>query len=351
MEQPAFRDSLLRSGLSTIDGTVLWWLARLLDVPLPERVTGADLFLRLQDTPPQGEPLRVFLFGGPDGVAHQARSRVNARSQGLEVVGSLSPGFGSIAELGRPECLQAINQAKPEFLVLSLGAIRAHEWIELHGQALRPCVVAHLGAVVNYEAGTVRRAPRWLQVTGLEWLWRTSQEPSLWRRYWRDGWRLVQLLVRRVLPHRWFLWRHRARLITSGGDPHLVRSEEPDGGVRLALKGAWHDGQCAPLRTALHEACAAGQAVTVDLAEATYVDSAVLGLLLLLHGHQGSVRRELRVVDASPTVRRLFHFHGAEFLLQRPAPSAPSVPTVRETVVAAVSPAAKPGVVSRAKQG
>jgi len=315
LENPAFRESMLRAGLSTLDGMVLLWLARLVGIPLPERVTGADLFVALQDGDRSLPPVKVFIFGGPDGVARLAQLKVNAKAQGVEVVGSLSPGYGPVDHLGRDEILAQINASGADFLVISLGAIKGHEWIEAVAGALTPSVISHLGAVVNYEAGTVRRAPRGFQVLGLEWLWRMTQEPALWRRYSRDGVRLVRLVATRLVPYRWFLMRHRDRLLGDGPAPTLRTHTEPGVRVVLQLEGAWTDSTSQGLRDGLRRAAQCGVPVSVDLAMTTYIDSAVVGLLMLLRGHLGTQGLGLTIHAASPTVRRILRYHCAEYLL------------------------------------
>jgi N-acetylglucosaminyldiphosphoundecaprenol N-acetyl-beta-D-mannosaminyltransferase len=233
----------------------------------------------------------------------------------------LSPGYGSVADLGRDEILAQINASGAEFLVVSLGAIKGHEWIETFSSALTPPVVSHLGAVVNYEAGTVKRAPRGFQRLGLEWLWRMGQEPALWRRYSRDGAQLAHLVLTRLVPYRVFLLRHRARLLRDGAPPVLHVEVEEGFRHLLRLQGAWAGETCQDLRDALLRAAEAGLPVTVDLAQATYIDSAIIGLLMLLRGHLSAQGQGLTVHGASPVVQRIFHYSCAEYLLDGPVPS------------------------------
>lgn len=191
----AFRRSLEASDLCVADGAPLVWLSRFLArSALPERVAGADVFQALAAHP--APPLRVYLFGGPPGVAQEAAATINARGSGLLCVGYDSPGFGDVASMSAPEQIDPINAARPDLLVVALGAQKGQAWILHNLYRLEVPVVSHLGAVVNFAAGRLARAPAWVAQGGFEWLWRIGQEPALWRRYTSDGWRLLGLVWR-----------------------------------------------------------------------------------------------------------------------------------------------------------
>ncbi len=194
----AFRRSVVDSDLSVADGMPLVWMSRLLGTPLPERVTGSDLFERLRNEPlpPGRSPIRVYFYGGPPGAAEAAARRLNAGSSAMVCVGYESPGFGSVEELSDAETIDRINARDADFLVVALGAVKGQAWIERNRGRLRVPVISHLGAVVNFEAGTVSRAPAWVRRAGLEWLWRIKEEPALWRRYGRDARALLGLARR-----------------------------------------------------------------------------------------------------------------------------------------------------------
>lgn len=195
----AFRQSVLQSDLSVADGMPILWLARRQGTPLPERVAGASLFEALRRGDGQavlGRPVKVFFFGGPPGVAERACQVLNAEyAQGgrMQGVGALCPGFGGVDDMSTPDVLDTINASGADFLVVALGAQKGQAWIVHNLARLQVPVVSHLGAVVNFVAGTVRRAPPAWQRWGLEWLWRIKEEPGLFKRYWRDGWGLWRL--------------------------------------------------------------------------------------------------------------------------------------------------------------
>ena len=278
----AFRGSVLRSDLSLVDGMPLVWIARLLGLPVRERVSGADLFESLQAH--TGPPVSVYLFGGPPGAAALAADAINRRCGGVRCVGFDTAGFGSVESMSSDEQMARINRSGARFVVVSLGAAKGQAWIERNAMRLEAPVLSHLGAVVNFAAGTVRRAPRWVQASGFEWLWRIRQEPALWRRYWHDGTQMLGLLATRVLPDAidGLRWRWFGRPEASPAQIELLPTA---GGRALRLGGDWRDERRLPaLRSALAQCAADGAPLRVDLAGVSAVGSAFSGLLLLAGG-------------------------------------------------------------------
>jgi len=308
-QDPVFRDSVLRSSLSLADGMPVVWLAKLLGLPFTDRVAGATVFERLRDQ--RVMPLGVFFFGGPDGVAQQAADVLNAGEGRMRCVGAYSPGFGTIEDMSTPAIIDRINASHADLLVVSLGAKRGQAWIEHNLAALDTPLVSHLGAVVNFVAGTVSRAPSLVGRLGLEWLWRIKEEPALWRRYWSDGMALVRLLTTRALPAALDARRLRA----ASAAPVL---QESDDGQRytLTLGGAWRDGALGELRTALARATAQPRRMHVVLRDDCSLDSAALGLLLLLYGHQSRTGMALSMDAGSASLRRTMRLQNVDFLLR-----------------------------------
>ena len=128
LADPEFRDSLLQSDLCTADGMPILWIARLLGVPLPGRVTGSDILERLAARR-SGEDLSVFLFGGPEGAADAAHHTLNAQSGGLRCAGSMYPGWGSVDDFSARPTIDAVNASGADFLVVSLGAVKGQAWL------------------------------------------------------------------------------------------------------------------------------------------------------------------------------------------------------------------------------
>ena len=300
-----FRRSIVHSDLSVADGAPIVWLARLLRIPVPERVAGSTLFEALRDG---SEPLAVYFFGGQEGAAARAMARLNQAGREVTCVGSEFPGFGSVEDMSRPEFIERINAARPDMLVVSLGARKGQAWIERNRQRLDVPVISHLGAVIDFTAGTQRRAPRWVQKSGLEWLWRIKERPELWRRYFRDGVALCGLVMTRVVP---LVVCRRRTAFSRGGELEVQDGTQT---VHLRLRGAWTRDGLGPLRYCLAKARDAGKDVGIDMGEVTRVDSAALGLLMLLEDHQRSRGRGFSITSLPGPVRRMFDCHGADYL-------------------------------------
>ncbi len=315
---PAFRASVLRTDFSTADGMPLIWLAAWMGIPLPERVAGSDAFDQLHQPRADGRVNTVFLFGGDDGVAETAHQALNAHTDGQAVgfasVGFIAPGRGPASALSRPAYLDAIRQAKPDFLLISLGAVKGHEWIDLNWPALDVPVVSHLGAVLNFHAKTVKRAPRWMQATGLEWVWRILAEPGLWRRYWSDGKTLAQLVWTCALPYR----RARRHWLGTAGTQTPAGSaawHTADGHTQVTLAGVLHTHNLGPLRQCLQQATTQPSAISIDCSQLKWLDSAAMGLLLLLAGHQIKLGQAYTFQGMSNELRAAFESHGCGYLL------------------------------------
>lgn len=200
-DDTAFRDSVKHSDLSLPDGMPIIWLAKLFGIPLKERVAGSTLFEALRQWPLKAgdSTLRVFFFGGPPGTAQQACASVNMNSVGMVCTGFISPGFGSIEDMSTTEILNQINASNADFVIVSLGAKKGQAWIERNRRHLSAPIISHLGAVVNFAAGNIQRAPVWVQQMGMEWVWRIKEEPTLWKRYLSDGLQLIKIIATHFL--------------------------------------------------------------------------------------------------------------------------------------------------------
>jgi N-acetylglucosaminyldiphosphoundecaprenol N-acetyl-beta-D-mannosaminyltransferase len=306
-----FRDSVIASDLSAADGMPLVWIARLLGIPIRHRIAGSTVFEALHNA--TAEPLSVFFFGGPDGVAATACERLNASGSALRCAGFEFPGFGSIEQMSGDRTIAKINASRADFLVVSLGAQKGQAWIIRNQSRLAVPVLSHLGAVANFIAGTVRRAPPWMQRTGLEWIWRIKEEPVLWRRYLGDGMALLGLLLTRALPYALYLQRNKPDAAQLA---RATAAIEDDGqNLVLRLAGAWTRANVAPLRECFSRSATAGRDLRLELNDVTYVDSAVVALLMMLRASQAAAGRQLSLVSPQVHVRRVIRYCCAEYLL------------------------------------
>jgi N-acetylglucosaminyldiphosphoundecaprenol N-acetyl-beta-D-mannosaminyltransferase len=305
-----FRESVLDSDLCPADGMPILWIARLLGVPMKERVSGSDIFEALKTS--GGQRLRVFLFGGAQGVAAAAAKTLNAHSAGLSCVGWIDPGFGTVEEMSREDILAAINASDADFLAVSLGANKGQLWLHRNHKRLTIPVRAHLGTTINFQAGTVRRAPVRLQAWGLEWLWRIKEEPHLWRRYWKDGCVLLRLLLTRVLPLAIATrWQRRHQRQDFG--LKFARDKED---LRVNLCGTALERHVGKAVSCLREVLTGREnSITVDLSETRAIDARFIGLLLMLRKQLKARGAKLRCIGAPLPIARIFRLNEVGFLL------------------------------------
>ncbi|HEU4346572.1 MAG TPA: WecB/TagA/CpsF family glycosyltransferase [Actinoplanes sp.] len=180
---PPVRAFLDDADLIVADGMPLVWASRLSGTPLPERVAGSSLIWSLSEG--LGRDLRsIFVIGGtpatarkPDGAA-RAAARLAERAPGLRIAGTLcpEPGFERDADVFG-EFRAAVREAAPDLVFVGLGFPKQEKVIARLRADLPTAWFMGCGAAVNFVAGDVERAPRWMQRTGLEWAHRLGTEP------------------------------------------------------------------------------------------------------------------------------------------------------------------------------
>ncbi len=310
-KQPAFRESVCMSDLSLADGMPLVWVARLLNIPIRERVSGSDLFERLRQ---QTESLwRVFFFGGPKGVGQSACLAIGDQAAGVLPTGYIYPGFVNTEEMSREDLMQCINQSESDMVVVSLGAAKGQDWICRNRQHISAPVIGHLGAVINFVAGNIQRAPLWMQRSGLEWVWRAKEESSLIRRYLNDGFSFLHTLATRVLP----LALHQAfqKPLEEDLRNASVNYRQQTNQCRIQLQGAWNAGNLQPVRESFTRAEQSGGQVELDMAQVCSIDSAFVGLLLLLDQSLREGNSSLRLTHTPQSIRRYVQLSGVQHLV------------------------------------
>jgi N-acetylglucosaminyldiphosphoundecaprenol N-acetyl-beta-D-mannosaminyltransferase len=205
--EPRLRTAYARCDLSLADGTPLVWTSGLVGHRLPQKVSGSDVLLPVFALAARRK-YRVYLLGAAPGVAEEAVQKLKA-DYGLEVCGSEAPRIGLSPLPDEAQVVERIRAAKPDVLLVFLGAPKAEVFLERVRDSLGPVVGVSLGASLDFYVGRVRRAPVWMQRSGFEWLYRLLQEPRrLAKRYLVDDVYFLVILARtlrlprkeRVLP-------------------------------------------------------------------------------------------------------------------------------------------------------
>lgn len=172
----ALRKIVNASGLATPDGMPLVWLGRAHGYGETDRVYGPDVMLACCDRF-RAAGRRHFFYGGAPGVADRLAARLNERFPGLVVAGTYSPPFRPANTDEDPPIIEAINAARPDIVWVGLGTPKQDFWVARHRAKLNAAALVAVGAAFDFHAGVLRQAPRWMQRSGLEWVFRLSQEP------------------------------------------------------------------------------------------------------------------------------------------------------------------------------
>jgi exopolysaccharide biosynthesis WecB/TagA/CpsF family protein len=198
---PSFLRTLRSADLVTADGKPICWAARIRRSPLPARVTGADLVVPLAKRCEE-RGWRLMLMGGAAGVAEELADRLHTEFPALEIAGAVAPPLLSLDALLGDEteaALRRIRAAAPDVLLLALGTPKQELWIERCLERLEVPVSIGVGAAFDFLVGRQKRAPRWMQQIGVEWLHRVLREPRrLGPRYLRDGLTFARLTLREL---------------------------------------------------------------------------------------------------------------------------------------------------------
>ncbi|QDT17753.1 WecB/TagA/CpsF family glycosyltransferase [Alienimonas californiensis] len=197
---PATTAAYRAADLTLADGTPVVAASRWFGRPVPERVPGSDLVPSLLASAATERPLTVFLLGAGPGVADVAAANVARDTPHARVVGTHCPPLGFEHDpAANDRILALLDAAQPDVLVVGLGFPKQEKWVHAHRDRLCCGTALCVGATIDFLAGNVRRAPRWLGRVGLEWVFRLGLEPRrLAGRYAND---LIQFP--RVLWRQW----------------------------------------------------------------------------------------------------------------------------------------------------
>lgn len=183
---PRLADINRQAAFVLADGMPMVWWSRYCKRPLPERVTGSDLiFLLARRAAVRGH--RVYLLGGASGVPEAAAQNLRARYPGLTIAGAESPPVGAWSPEVEAAICARVRAARADLLFAALGQPRGELWLHENLSRLGVPACVQVGATLDFVAGRIRRAPRWMQRTGLEWAYRLLREPKrMGPRYLQD---------------------------------------------------------------------------------------------------------------------------------------------------------------------
>lgn len=180
------------ASLILTDGKPLIWISNWYKTPIKEKISGSDLFPRVCDLAAK-KGYTMYLLGAAEGVADKAAKNLIDKYKGLNIVGTYSPPFGfekDKVELKKIE--RQIQKVHPDILIVGLGCPKQEKYMYHHCKELGVPISFGLGASIDFEAGNIKRAPKWMSEHGLEWLYRITQDPKrLAKRYLVDDMKII----------------------------------------------------------------------------------------------------------------------------------------------------------------
>lgn len=192
--QAVYRDA----DLILTDGMPLIWISKLKNTPIKEKVSGSDLFPEVCKLAAK-KGYSIFLLGAAEGVANKAAKNLAGKFEGLKIAGTYSPSYGF--EKNEDEIrniIEMINDVKPDILAVGLGAPKQEKFIHKYRDELNVPVSLAIGASIDFEAGNIDRAPKWMQKCGLEWFYRLYKEPRrMFKRYLIDDLKIIRIIFKK----------------------------------------------------------------------------------------------------------------------------------------------------------
>lgn len=178
-----------------VDGKPIIWISRLHKKPIREKVSGSDLVpLLCENAAHKGHT--IFLLGGAEGVAKQAKLNLEKKYLGIKIVGIYAPPYGFETDNKELEKINnLISATKPDILIVCFGCPKQEKFIYDNYQKSDATVFVCAGATVDFLAEKVKRAPRWMSEHGFEWFYRFLQEPRrMFKRYFWDDIKILGLI-------------------------------------------------------------------------------------------------------------------------------------------------------------
>lgn len=191
--QEVYKDA----NLILTDGKPLLWISKFYKTPIKEKISGSDLFPLLCEMAAK-KGYSMFFLGAGEGVARKAAENLMNKFPKLNIVGTYSPPFGFEKDKEEVQkIISMINEVSPKILIVGLGCPKQEKFIHKYRKELNVPISLGLGASIDFEAGNVKRAPKWMSDNGLEWLYRLSKEPKrMFKRYIVDDLKIFRLVFK-----------------------------------------------------------------------------------------------------------------------------------------------------------
>lgn len=182
------------ASLILTDGKPLIWISKWYKTPIKEKISGSDLFPKVCELA-ANKNYTMYLLGAAEGVADTAAKNLMQKYKGVNIVGTYSPPFGFEKDKKELDKIkEQIQKVHPDILIVGLGCPKQEKFMYHHCKELGVPISFGLGASIDFEAGNIKRAPKWMSNHGLEWLYRFSKEPKrLFKRYFVDDLKIISV--------------------------------------------------------------------------------------------------------------------------------------------------------------
>ena len=295
-ENQRLREILRSCDMVVPDGMPIVWMSKLIGKALKERVGGIDLVERLADVSAR-RGYGVFLLGASESRSQRAAKALNQRYPELRIVGRYSPPAQPLEKMDHEEILRRIEEARPEILLVAFGNPKQEEWIAMHRDRLQVPVCIGVGGTLDLLSGTVRRAPVWMQRSGLEWLHRTMQEPRrLALRYLTDAMCLVRHLPGCIAA---------SAVQPKGGTQASIVVQQVGNTKLIAMIGDLTGAALEDFKVCSRDACTEGMNIVLDMSQAGYMGPESLASLIYLESRMRRRREQHWLAELPAHLRRV----------------------------------------------
>jgi N-acetylglucosaminyldiphosphoundecaprenol N-acetyl-beta-D-mannosaminyltransferase len=296
LRDKSLQEILFSCDLVVPDGMPVLWAARLLGGSLKERVCGVDLVPQLAGLCVRRH-FSMFLLGASDKVSARAAENLKQRFPGLRIAGRYSPPVQPLEKMNHEEILDRIAQAKPDILLVAFGNPKQEKWLAMHRDRLNVPACIGVGGSLDFVAGAVPRAPRWMQSTGLEWLYRMGKEPKrLAQRYLHDA---IGLALH--VPSQLFATAMQPRHKTKSG----IFIDHTNNTSVISIYGDFTGSLVSEFQSLSGAAIASGMNLVLNLSQTTYLGADSLGSLIQVASAMRQSHQQLWLAEMRPHLLRM----------------------------------------------
>jgi exopolysaccharide biosynthesis WecB/TagA/CpsF family protein/anti-anti-sigma factor len=319
IRHPELIDILRRADLVTADGMPIVWTSRLLGTPLKERVTGADLVPRLAEEAARRNK-SIFFLGGRGDIGKRAAEVLKRRYPDLKVAGVESPFVyiegEALADTEEEDkvIVDQINRSGADILLIAFGNPKQEVWFDRNRYRLKVPVSIGIGGTFEFIVGTVSRAPIWMQKTGLEWVYRITQDPGrLWKRYLVGFFKFGVMIWPAVMYYRYkrFILGLSSRRDTDGAIKSTAALTSAERSIKvLALPARLDAASVETIRRETGDDTALKSSnIVLDFSGVSFIDSSGFGFLIGLWRRLNSEGKGIYLMGITPPVEKFLRFN------------------------------------------